>query len=78
MPDTILPSETRYKGTYGGALWRGEAVADGSAFAEYMRGKVRDYVADTESGDPFVVELRGLATTGVETDFVEKLRFHAA
>lgn len=73
MPDTILSSETRYKGAYGCAFWHGEVVADESAFAEYMRSKVHDYVADTESGDPFAVELRGLATTGVETEFIEKL-----
>ncbi len=73
MTDTILPSETRYQGEFGCVHWHGKVVADENAFAEYMRGKVCDYVADTDTGEPFAAELRGLATTGVETEFVEKL-----
>jgi len=73
VAETILPSKTRYEGTYGCAHWRGEVVADADVFSEYMRGRVRDYVADADTGDPFAAEIRGLATTGVETEFVEKL-----
>jgi hypothetical protein len=73
MVGLVLPAEMRYQGALESARWLGKVVADSGAFGEYLRGPVLDRVADTESSAPFASELRALATTGMATEFVEKL-----
>jgi hypothetical protein len=73
MVCTVLLSETRYEGTHSNACWRGNVVADLGIFGEYMRGTVHDRIEDAETKNPFAAELRSLATTGMATEFVEKL-----
>ena len=66
-----LGSSVSYSGSTGSAGWQGRVVDDGSNFAEYMREVVEPRVADTASS--FASDLRGLATTGMETEFVERV-----
>ena len=68
-----LKSETVYTGSHGSARWRGCAVFDRDAFSSYIANRVRERVDDDESFDPFADELRGMATTGMATEFVERL-----
>jgi hypothetical protein len=73
MVSEVLPSETQYSGGQGNALWFGKVVSDPDAFGSYLRGPVLNRAGDTEAGDPFAAELRALATTGMEIEFVESL-----
>ena len=66
-----LGSSVSYSGSTGSAGWQGRVVDHGSNFAEYMREVVEPRVADTASS--FASDLRGLATTGMETEFVERV-----
>jgi hypothetical protein len=60
-----------YSGCKGSASWEGRVVYDDAAFTQYVREVVRPRVADADSS--FASDLRGLATTGMETEFVERL-----
>lgn len=68
-----LSPETRYAGSHGSAQWRGQVVADEERFRAYIADRVRARVDDDETQDPFAAELRGMATTGMATQFVENL-----
>lgn len=68
---TALESEICYSGSSGSASWEGRRVDDGDRFTGFVKNVVRGRVADTES--TFEVELRGLATTGMATEFVGRL-----
>jgi hypothetical protein len=68
---TALASTVHYQGQQGSTRWEGRHVTDAKRFAGFVREVVRHRVADEESS--FEPELRGLATTGMATDFVGKL-----
>ena len=71
MTNAALGSTVCYAGTHGGASWRGRHVDDRARFTTFLREVVRPRVADSDSG--FAPDLRGLATTGMATEFVERL-----
>ena len=66
----LLPSSVRYSGAKGSASWEGRVVRDKVRFTRYLRDTVSPRVTDPTS--PFST-LRGLATTGMKTEFVERL-----
>lgn len=66
-----LASTIRYTGFHKGASWWGRHVDDQEAFKDYLRNVVRLRVSDSASG--FESDLRGLATTGMAVEFVERL-----
>jgi len=68
---TSLGCSRDYYGCKGSASWEGRIVDDRAKFAEYMREVVQPRIADAESS--FEADLRALATTGMATEFVERL-----
>ena len=66
-----LDYSVSYSGNTGSAKWCGYVVDDESKFIEYMHRVVQPRVADATSS--FVSDLRGLATTGMATEFVERI-----
>lgn len=72
MPEA-LSAGTSYAGSHGSAGWRGATVADRDGFRSYVANRVRVRVDDDDATDPFADELRGMATTGMATEFVEQL-----
>lgn len=68
-----LAPEIRYSASKDSAQWRGHAVVDEDRFRSYVATRVKARVDDDEAQDPFAVELLGMATTGMATEFVEKL-----
>ncbi|MCE2436844.1 MAG: hypothetical protein J4F97_02355 [Pseudomonadales bacterium] len=72
MVDALAP-EIRYSGSMGSARWSGCAVVDKGRFQSYMTSRVKARVDDDEAQGQFAAELRGMATTGMATEFVESL-----
>ena len=68
---TTLGSSVQYSGGESSACWEGRVVADRGRFEKFIRGVVGPRVSD--SGSSFETDLRGLATTGMATEFVERL-----
>lgn len=68
---TFLPSSVCYSGAKGSATWEGRDVKDDSRFSGYLRDVVFPRIADSDSS--FESTLRGLATTGMATEFVGRL-----
>jgi hypothetical protein len=68
---TTLGSAIRYSGSANYASWEGRHVANVKQFKRFVREVVRPRVAD--SGSSFESDIRGLATTGMATEFVERL-----
>ena len=66
-----LSSWVQYSGNQKTVSWEGRVVDSVERFGWYMREVVRPRVADTNSS--FDSELRGLATTKMETEFVKSL-----
>ena len=66
-----LGSWVAYSGAVHPVRWEGREVGDRAGFESYMREVVRPRISDEAS--TFDAELQGLATTGVETEFVERL-----
>lgn len=73
MTIAALAPEMRYSGSQDSAQWRGHVVADKDRFRTYLAQRVKARAEDDEGQDPFEAELRGMATTGMETDFIAKL-----
>ncbi|MBK6733138.1 MAG: hypothetical protein IPG61_03465 [bacterium] len=73
MTAASLISQIDYSGAHKNASWCGRVVVDEDRFKRYVAGRVRARVEDDESRDPFAAELRGMATTGMQTGFVERL-----
>ena len=71
MRVTSLISSVEYSGTANPVRWEGRVVDDRERFGRYMYEVVRQRVTDEASS--FDAELQGLATTGLETRFVEWL-----
>ena len=68
-----LAPEISYSGSMDSAQWSGCAVVDKSRFKSYMTSRVKARVEDEEAHSQFEAELRGMATTGMATEFVENL-----
>ncbi len=66
-----LGSTICYAGLATSARWEGRHVADGTRFKRFVREVVGPRVADVASA--FESDLRGVATTGMATEFVERL-----
>lgn len=69
--ETSLGSTVCYSGNRGSACWEGRCAGDTKLFKDFIRNVVRVRVTDSESS--FQADLRGLATTGMATEFVERL-----
>lgn len=65
-----LGSAICYSGGATSARWEGRRVGDANQFQRFMREVVRPRVSDVASS--FESDLRGLATTGMATEFVER------
>lgn len=68
---STLGSSVRYSGGANSSRWEGRVVTEVERFRQYVREAVCPRVADSESS--FAADLRGLATTGMATEFVERL-----
>ena len=68
-----LAPNTSYSGAQDSARWCGKAVSNADLFHSYLTERVRPRVDDDEAQDPFAAELRGMATTGMATEFVDSL-----
>lgn len=66
-----LGSSVYYSGTIDSTVWEGLVVEDESLFITYMQETVFTRVADANSN--FESDLRGLTTTGMATEFVERV-----
>lgn len=67
----LLGSAVCYSGRAMSASWEGRRVADATQFKRFMREVVRPRVADV--AESFEADIRGLSTTGMATEFVERL-----
>ena len=68
---TALDSTVAYHGQTSAVSWKGRLVNDPGRFTAYLRGVVRPRIADSESG--FTMAMRGLASTGMATPFLERV-----
>ena len=66
-----LDFSVAYSRTAGSVRWEGRTVNSQQQFERYVRDVVRPRLTDEESS--FQPHMRGLATTGVETRYVERL-----
>lgn len=66
-----LNSTITYSGEANPVQWEGRLVEDKVQFTKYMREVVQPRIAD--EGSDFDTELRSLATTGMATQFLERL-----
>lgn len=72
MTDTpVLGSVVHYSGHVGAASWEGRSVTDATRFKRFAREVIRPRLADAESS--FESDLQGMATTGMATEYVERL-----
>ena len=62
-----LPAALAYSGDEGVAKWEGYVVSNEAAFRAFLTDPVASRARDTEFGESFDNELRGLATTGMGT-----------
>lgn len=67
----MLDSGIQYKGNEGIASWEGRYVDDAKRFGRFVKETVGPRITDEELS--FEAELRGLASTGMATEFVEKM-----
>ena len=70
---TALSPEIRYSGSTNCAQWQGLAVSQPVRFRSYMANRVKARISDESARNQFSSELSGLATTGMETEFVKVL-----
>lgn len=71
MTASALCSIPDYFGSHGNVSWSGHRIDDAGRFRKYLQEVVRPRVFDSDSG--FETDLRALATTGMATEFVERL-----
>ena len=69
--DAALFSSVSYSGSASPVRWEGRVVEDHGKFKQYMNDVVSNRVNDEDSS--FDTNLLGLATTGMETKFVQNL-----
>ncbi len=68
-----LPARHIYSGSMDCGQWAGYVVDDETAFREFLEGPVHERLCDAEMSQDFEEELRGLATTGMATEFLARL-----
>ena len=68
-----LAPEIHYSGSKDSAQWSGHAVVKEDRFKSYVTSRVKARVDDDEAQGQFAAELRGMATTGMATQFVKNL-----
>lgn len=73
MTVASLVSHVHYSGAHKNASWCGRVVVDEDRFKSYLVSRVRARVEDDDTGGSFAAELIGMATTGMQIDFVERL-----
>ena len=66
----------KYTNKVGSVTWQGRVVESEENFRQYMLDEVRPRVSDSEAS--FESDLRGLARTGMETKFIERVLRSAA
>jgi hypothetical protein len=71
MTTAALASKISYSNRHENVSWCGREVKDRAQFIAFLHQVVRSRIADTESG--FEADLRGLATTDMAIDQVERL-----
>lgn len=71
MTDISLGSTMCYSGSVGGVSWTGHHINDLERFKRYLKKVVKFRVFDSELG--FETDLKALATTGMATEYVERL-----
>jgi len=72
ISEVALAHTVSYQGGLGAVHWEGRVVGAADSFQAFVRSTVKDRVRDRDLEDPFASELRGLATTGMETAFIER------
>jgi len=70
---TGLDTEICYEGSARSTQWTGVRATEPGQLADYIRGRVRSRLEDSAAQGAFAAELRGMATTGMATQFVEQL-----
>lgn len=53
--------------------WRGFLISDEQGYFEYLEGPVRTRLLDAEATESFAEELRTIASSGMESDAIDKL-----
>jgi hypothetical protein len=71
MSTVSLPYTINYFGTSGSSVWRGRSFHDAELFKHFIRDVVAPRIKDAE--ESFEDDIRGLATTKMATEFVERL-----
>lgn len=66
-----LGSKSCYQGKAASAIWEGRQVVDVSSFKTFLKNVVQPRIADADSS--FESDIQGLATTGMATQFIERL-----
>ena len=69
--EPTLNSYITYTGTANSVCWEGRVVGNMDRFKRYMRAVVQPRIADDELS--FDTDMRGLATTGMATQYVERM-----
>ena len=69
--EPTLNSYITYTGTANSVCWEGRVVGNVDRFKRYMRAVVQPRIADDELS--FDTDMRGLATTGMATQYVERM-----
>ena len=69
VPD--LEARLAYSDASGCATWEGHEVEDEMRFREFLAGPVNDRVSDREMTEPWEEEIRGLASTDTDPNFLE-------
>lgn len=67
-----LAPKLRYSGSENSARWRGHADVEEGRFRAYVTDRVKARIEDSEVHAPFAEEIRGMATTGMDTTFMER------
>lgn len=70
----VVPSflaRQQYQGTSLQVTWSGRVISDTDAFLAYLSGRVRNRVFDSGMVEPLEEVIRGMRTTGMETDGLE-------
>lgn len=76
MSSITLDFVVEYDNKVGFVTWQGRVVESEENFRQYMRDKVRPRVSDAEAS--FASDSLGIATTGMETKFLERVLQSAA
>lgn len=73
MATARLPHRIGYRGTQGSARWQGCVVEEPETFVSYLQSTVRERLEDAAERASLASVMQGLATTGMATEFVERV-----